>query len=433
MPSLNNDITLRSEEVQEVLSQTPNWMIRWGSLMILIIIIMVLSISYMIKYPDTIVSECTLTTSIPPQKIYARHSEKFEAIFIKDNEIVQENSPLAIIKNNARYEDVFYLKNILDTTSLRGDSFYFPIDEIPILSLGDIATDYFLFENNYSDYILHTKLQPYKNEKQASIVSGIELQRRLNTVLGQKNIASTELELLKKDVNRYKTLFDKGVVSIQEYENKKLGLLQAKGNYENLKVSISQIRESLEKLNTDSRVTEINKAKDDISLLQKVIQSFNQLKKSIKAWESQYVLISDIKGKVCFLNYWSVNQTVNSGDLIFTVVPVDDSKFLAKLNTPAMNSGKIKIGQKVFVKIHNYPDSEFGVLEGEISRISETPNENGEYLIDADLPSELITSYNKKVVFKQEMKGSSEIITEDLRLIERFFQQLRKLVKAKEI
>ena len=49
-------------------------------------------------------------------------------------------------------------------------------------------------------------------------------------------------------------------------------------------------------------------------------------------------------------------------------------------------------------------------------------------MIDVSLPKKLITSYNKKIDFKQEMRGTAEIITEDLRLIERFFYQLTKSI-----
>jgi len=46
-----------------------------------------------------------------------------------------------------------------------------------------------------------------------------------------------------------------------------------------------------------------------------------------------------------------------------------------------------------------------------------------------NLPKTLITSYNKEIEFKQEMQGVAEIITEDLRLIERVFYQFKKIFK----
>ena len=38
-------------------------------------------------------------------------------------------------------------------------------------------------------------------------------------------------------------------------------------------------------------------------------------------------------------------------------------------------------------------------------------------------------TYNKTIPFRQEMKGAADIVTEDLRLIERFFYQLKNIIK----
>ena len=114
---------------------------------------------------------------------------------------------------------------------------------------------------------------------------------------------------------------------------------------------------------------------------------------------------------------------------MFTIIPSENSSFIAKLKTPAQNSGKLKIGQKVNIKLENYPDTEFGVLNGTIKKISLIPDKDGLYLIDVELPKKLMTSYNKEIDFKQEMRGSAEIITENLRLIERFFYQFKEVLK----
>lgn len=79
--------------------------------------------------------------------------------------------------------------------------------------------------------------------------------------------------------------------------------------------------------------------------------------------------------------------------------------------------------------LENFPNAEFGVIQGQVSNISIIPDEEGFYSIDVDLPKNLITAYNKNIDFKQEMRGSAEIITEDLRLIERFFYQFKDILK----
>ena len=423
-----NDIELRSEEVQEILTTVPHWLIRWGNVLFLTLILLLLFLSWFVKYPDIILSEGLITTEIPPQKEYAKITGKLDAILVEDKEQVNNNEVLAIIENTANYKDVYKLKSVIDTIQINNKAFDFPLNEMPILFLGDIEAQYALFENSYIQYQLNKELQPFSNEAFANRYSVSELNSRLRNLQSQKSINKTEVDIKNKNLIRYKKLFDKGVISAQDYENNQLEFAQAERNYKNIESSISQIREGISNAQKTTKGTEINKIKEEMTLLKHVIQSFNQLKKAIKDWEYQYVLKSDIKGQVAFLSYWNENQTVNQGDLVFTIIPSENSSFIAKLKTPVQNSGKIKIGQNVNIKLENYPDAEFGVLNGVVKNMSLIPNKEGLYLIDVELPKSLITSYNKKIEFRQKMRASAEIVTEDLRLIERFFYQFRQVL-----
>lgn len=94
-----------------------------------------------------------------------------------------------------------------------------------------------------------------------------------------------------------------------------------------------------------------------------------------------------------------------------------------------MNSGKIKIVQDVTIRLANYPDTEFGILKGKVTAISLTPDKDNNLLIDVYLPNGLETSYKKQITFQQEMTGIADIITENLRLIERLLYQFRGVFK----
>jgi hypothetical protein len=159
-----------------------------------------------------------------------------------------------------------------------------------------------------------------------------------------------------------------------------------------------------------------------------VVQAYNQLNSSIKNWEFRFVFRSNLDGNVSFLNIWHKSQNINQGDIVFTVIPKNYQNYVARLKTPIQNSGKIKKGQPVNLKLNNYPDQEYGVLKGKVNNISLIPDQEGFYNIEVDLPKKLTTTYDKTLEFKQEMTGIAEIITEDLRLIERFFYQFRELV-----
>lgn len=426
MPN-HNEIELRSEEVQDILTKIPHWIIRWGSLVVLIILLLLFLVSWMVKYPDIITTEITITTQIPPEKLIARTSGKIEAILIDDKVLVNENTPLAVIENAANYKDVFLLKAITDTISLSNSKF--PFEKLQVAQLGEIENSFALFQKEYISSELNKQLQPYKVESSAQNFEAKQLRERLQLLEGQKEINQSELQLLKADVERYEKIFKKGVISAQEIEKQRLVYLQAEKNYKSLLSSISQLKSSINELNRNSKTTVINESTTSINLERSVMQSFYQLKKAIKDWELNYVFRSSVKGTVSFLQIWSENQTINAGENMFAIIPSTEKGYIGKVKAVAQNSGKLKIGQKVNVRLANYPDREFGVIEGKLKTISLTPDKEGNLLLDIELPNGLQTSYKKQINFQQEMTGTADIITEDLRLLERLLYQFRDVFR----
>lgn len=428
MPRNTSISPIRSEEVQEILTKVPNWMIRWGNTLFFLLILLLLFISWFIKYPDIIASEIMVTSTIPPEKIYTRTTGKFETILVKEADTVTSGEILAIIENSASYKDILLLKKSIDTIQPYKNNFTFPIHELPPMILGDVTSSFAQFENDYSEYILNKALTPLKPEKSANQHSILETKRRLHILLSQKEIYQKELVYQKNDIERSRAIFKKGVISRKEKEQKEIAYLQSKRAYQNLENSISQMRELVANSSKNLKATTIRKTQNDIRLKNKAVQSFLYLKKALKDWENKYALTSSIEGTVSFISYWNQNQTVQLGDFIFSVIPTQNTSYIGKVKAPAMNSGKIKKGQKVQIQVLNYPADEYGELNGDVQSVSQLPDKNGYYIINVSLPKKLITTYDKEIAFKQEMQGTAHIITEDLRLIERFFYQLKHII-----
>lgn len=423
----NSTFELRSEEVQDILTKVPHWMIRWGTVLIFVIILMLFFVSWFIKYPDVVNTEIVITTNIPPEKIVAKSSGRIEAILVKNKSIVSKNNTLAIIENTANYNDVFLLKNIVDNYNINDLKKEFPFSKLKNTQLGEIESAYAVFQKDYQAQELNHDLQPFAIENRAQISEKIQIKERLEILQQQKVINESELQLQKNEVSRFEVLFNKGIISAQEMEVKKLSFLQAQKSYRSLLSSISQLRSSLIDNTKSSQSSQANSTKEEVNLGRNMAQSFYQLKKVIKDWELAYALKSSISGKVTFLQVWTENQTINSGDNVFSIIPDAKNGFIGKVKAPALNSGKIKTGQRVNIRLANFPDREFGVLKGRIQNISLVPDKDGNLLIDVALPEGLKTSYNKQILFQQEMKGSAEIVTEDLRLIERILYQFKSI------
>lgn len=422
---LEKEIELRSEEVQEILTRVPHWMIRWGSVVVLIIVLSLFFVSWLVKYPDVITTQIVITTNTPPEKLVAKMSGKIEAILVVDKAAVYKNSPLAVIENSANYKDVFLLKSMVDTIAI--DKNKFPFEKLKMAQLGEVESYFAVFQKESIADDLNAKLQPYQVEGTAQSYESIQLKERLRLLESQRSSNQAELVLQKSDLDRYEGLFKKGIIATQELEKHKLTYLQVERNYKSLLSTISQLKSAINELNKNSKTTRINESKENVNLERNVIQSFYGLKKAIRDWELNYVLRSSIEGKVSFLQLWAPNQTVNAGDNVFAVIPTNEKGYIGKVKAPAQNSGKIKINQLVNIRLANYPDREFGIIKGSIKAISLTPDKDGNVLIDVSLPKGLKTSYQKPIVFQQEMSGTADIITEDLRLLERLLYQFRDI------
>ena len=417
MENFSDGLKIYSEEVQDVLSAPPQAIYRWGNTILLSFMIVLITIAYLVKYPDIISTQIIITTQIPPQKLISKTAGKIEVLLVKDRAIVAVNTPLAVLENAANYQDIFLLKSITDTINI--DKNRFPFQSLSNAQLGEIESSFALFQKEYDIDNLNKQLQPYKVDGTAQSLEAIQLKERLSLLESQKSINLNELELGKLDLARYQTLFNKGIIAAQELEKHKLTYLQSEKSYKSLLSTISSLKSSLNELNRNSKTTIINENKDNVNLERNVIQAFYQLKKSIKDWELNYVFRSAIAGKVSFLQIWTENQAIAAGDNVFAIIPTTESGYIGKLKAPAINSGKIKVGQNVNIRLANYPDREFGVILGKIKTISLTPDKEGKLLIDVDLPNGIASSYHKKIIFQQEMSGTADIVTEDLRLLER--------------
>lgn len=424
-----NDIELRSEEVQDILTRVPHWMIRWGNIVVLLVLFSMMLGAYFIQYPDIVTTQVIITTQNPPEKLVARTSGKIAEILVADRTQVQPKTALAIIENTANYLDVMALIKSVDTISTGVSEFYFPFEKFTDLQLGEIQNAFTIFEKDYIAYDLNRDLHPYSVEKTAQSAETNQLQERLLLTQQQYQISQNELQLKKQELERYRTLHEKGVIATQEWESKSLDFLQSEKNIRNISTQLSQMRSSINDLKRNSGNTRINESKDNINLLRNVLLSFTQLKKAINDWELMYVLRSSIKGEVSFMQIWVKNQTINSGNQVFTIVPTDSKNYIAKVKAPSQNSGKIKVNQVVNIRLANYPDREFGIIKGKVKSISLTPDKEGNLLIDVSLPNGIETSYDKKIIFQQEMSGTADIVTEDLRLIERLLYQFRDVFR----
>jgi HlyD family secretion protein len=147
---------------------------------------------------------------------------------------------------------------------------------------------------------------------------------------------------------------------------------------------------------------------------------------NVEDWQKRYILMASISGKVHFVNTLQENQSLRNGtELMY--IGGSTGQYFGEVYVPQINAGKVKINQKVLIKFQGYPFEEYGAVEGQIKSISQVPTTDNLFFIAiVSLPNDLKSNSNKQLSYKSGMEASAEIITEDLRLVERIFYQLKR-------
>ena len=121
------------------------------------------------------------------------------------------------------------------------------------------------------------------------------------------------------------------------------------------------------------------------------------------------------------------NQQVQTNQII-CYVNSENAEYYAEIYIPQTNFGKIKLGQEVLLKFPSYPFQEYGSVSGKINFINNINTDSG-YVAKVILPNGLTSSYKKQIQFREGLQAQGEIITQNMRLLERFYYNIFKQLK----
>lgn len=430
------DIELRSEEVQEVMDHIPSWIVRWGSTVLLSIVLILLIGSYWFKYPDIVEAEITVSTQNPPVYVLARVSGQLKELHVSNGTKVEKGALLGVIENATVTKDMLWLKGKMKTWEAQN----YQLDEgrclfnnNQYLQLGEMQPAYASFVSALNDYAEFVK-QDYYNKKLRSGRKQLE-ERKEYYYLAKKQfgLANEEQVLTKRIYSRDSILYVRRVIMDNEYDLAQRSYLQNRQAYAGMRMSLSQIsmqidqdKEALLDLHHQALTEE---QKYTINLK----NATEQLQAEMASWEQRYLLVAPITGKLTFLSVWNNNQHVSVDESLFIIAPDEGAKARGRALLPVLGSGKVKAGQQVNIRLNNFPDQEFGYVKGKVLNVSPVPTTEGMYIVDIELPQGLRTNYGKDLPLSREMKGNAEIVTEDMRLIERLLAPIKKLKDNMEL
>jgi multidrug efflux pump subunit AcrA (membrane-fusion protein) len=416
-----------SEMVQEIVSNKPGFLIRYGTMFFLFTIIILIAICWFIQYPDIVNANAKLTSINSPKEIVTKTSGTLVKLFAKENQQANTGDVLGYMESTANHTELINLSTNIDTA-------------VVLFNRNNLAASLSFLQNSYNilgelqgNYQLFSAaLQNFKNylsngfylRKKSMLANDLSFLQKMHTnLLQQKGLNIEDLALQQKSFDANESLKKDNVISALDYRNETSKLISKK-------LTLPQISSAIisNEAQQNEKLKEIAELENVIAQQKSIFnQALNTFKSQVDEWKQKYLLVAPIDGKIAFATFLQENQQLKNNQIICFINP-GNSQYYAEIYILQANFGKVRTGQDVLLKFPAYPFQEYGSLKGKIDFISNISTDSG-YLAKVVLPQGLTTDYNKQVQFRDGLLAQGEIITKDMRLLQRFYQNIIKQVK----
>lgn len=414
--------------LNEILGAAPGWLLRSGIGIVAFFVFLLIGGSMLFNYPDIIEAPVVVLAEKPLVNLVAVSHGKLERIFCKEGDSIQQGDLIAVLESPLLPDDVLWLRQTFLSDSAQNKEIdNFSSESLPRnINLGPM-------QNAYNDWLkaLHDLEQFYQlNYHQQKIA-------HLNTQLAERSHLQ---EQTRKQLETFRQIYR---LSEQNYQRDsslaaqkfiaQLEFERTHSEYLSRRITLEDYESQL--INLDVQKNEIRSAvfETQMDYTQRQSEyriraqsSFENLKSQLLHWEKSYAFVSPVDGELVFAGAWAENQQVSMGDQVFSVIPSEKREFIARGGIPLQGSGKVKRGNRVNIRLSNYPYQEFGVLQGEVVQVAAVPS-GDHYPVLIVLNKQLITSYDIDLGNHARLDGTAQIIAEDISLFNRMMNPLRSL------
>lgn len=416
---------LYSDPVREIMGNPPRRILRWGTGVMFSVFVLFILFAWLIRYPDTIPAPVEITTSNPPVTLVTKITGNIKYLYVTEKEKVTAGQLLAVMETTASIDEINRLKQIVDTVKKPE---FLTSKILPEFSeLGELQETYGTFRRDLSGLKNYLE-NDFNGFKIASLTEEIRgIQEYIKRLIVKETLYAENQKLEAKKFKRDSMLFVDKIIPESELEKSHQALIRL--NIELQQVRLDHSEKSIEMAEKRQLLQDYNikRVEDKENLVAVLNESYMNLTARIRIWENTYLLISPVDGIVSFTRFWNANQSVVKDEPVITVIPLETGNFLGRINLKMLRSGKVKPGQKVNIKLSGYPYLEYGMVRGVIKSKSLVASRDA-YIIEIDLPDGLTTLYGIKLDFAQNMQGTAEIITEDLRLLQKIVNPFRYMI-----
>ncbi|TCR05404.1 HlyD family secretion protein [Sphingobacterium sp. JUb78] len=414
---------IHSEDLHEIISKPPSWLLKRGITFIVLTLFMIFGLTFFISYPEVVHVSMKFNTSSAPKVLTGKVNGNLVKILIKDGVPVDKNTNIAYVESVADHDQILNLldkmkqvrSSTIELTDLK--NIVTPTE----LELGELQNSYHNFYLAYLNYVAINKEGIYQKRKSFIQNEVKYINEQSQRIQQSFDLYKRELSLAEEEYAKYQILAEKKVISQLELHQKEALLLSKRQSIPQMENTI--ISNQSNRLSKDKEMSEINNQMFEEE--KKFYQSLNTFISDAENWKKQYVITSPSEGTLIYGDFLQENQLIKMGEELF-YVNANKEDYYGEILIPQSKSSKVKIGQDVLIKVQSYPYQEYGYLRGKVHYISDIP------IRDSVFFSKVTLSRSEKdsvIKLKPGILADADIITEDQSIIERIWLNLTKSLK----
>lgn len=418
-----------SEEVNEIITAVPSWVLRRGITVVFLVILSIILLAAFIRYPDVISTSLKINSLNAPKPVYAKRAGKLMELLLPEKKRVEIGTPIAFLESTGSHRDV--LKLSAQLKSLREMVLSAKPLSLSLLSpnsnLGELQAAYQNFYQQYVQY-LSTQKGGYYQEKRIFLERDLGSIKALKSqIVTQQRVQQKEYANIEQQYLSYQKLMAKNVISkseFQEQENKYLS-----GKYPLQQTETALLNNTVAYATKEKEILDLENTIAEQRA--KFLQAINSVISDTEVWINQYVVLAPVSGTLGYAGVIQQNQTVTLNQELFVINP-GNTDFFGEIQIPQNNMGKIRIGQRTLIKMHSYPYEQFGMIRGNINYISDVAFKDSVFIAKVGFKTFENKDNLHKIVLKNGMLGNAEIITEESSLLQRFYRNIIKELNGRE-
>ncbi|WP_316771117.1 secretion protein HlyD [Pedobacter frigiditerrae] len=426
MPIEQEQLYQNSEEVNEIITAVPSWILRRGIALIFLILVMIIALSAFIRYPDIVKASLKVNSLNSPKGVIAHQAGKLVEILVKDNEMVKDKQALAFIESTAIHTDVLSfsekLKSLQDKLN---DAQAITAKDLETkgLNLGELQNSYQSFYQEYLAFINTQNGGFYLTQKAYLENDLLEIRKLQNQINQQQKIQQQKYANAEEEYKAYQKLKSKNVISNSEFKQQENKYLSSK--YPLQQSATALLNNNSAYLAKEKEVATLNNTiKEQQS---KFRQALSTMMNETDGWIMKYVVLSPLAGHVGYAGILQENQNVNLNQELFIVNP-GNTNFFGEVQIPQYNMGKVSLGQRTLIKMRSFPFEEYGIINGKISYITDAALKDSVFVAKIDFTNFEQKDSTHPIVLKTGMMADAEIITRESSLLQRFIRNMTKML-----